>query len=163
MDSYSFWIMGALNAVLLTEAGWLIPYLLVAIILTFSVSAALNVMVFGDDIVHSLGGNIACTHLLPLLSVSMLAAVATAMAWPIAFIGLVALHLRRAWIGSDFRWLLPYGMLAGLCLLLISDVIARLVIAPEEVMIGTITAVFGAPLLYWVAQKTLIAGWQNKA
>lgn len=153
MDSYRFWIMGALNAVSLTEAGWLIPYLLVAIILTFSLSAALNIMVFGDGIVHSLGGNVARTRLLSLFSVSMLAAVATAMAGPIAFIGLVAPHLMRAWIGSDFRWLLPYSMLAGSCLLLISDVIARLVIAPEEVMVGTITAVVGAPLLYWVAKK----------
>lgn len=59
----------------------------------------------------------------------------------------------RAWIGSDFRWLLPYSMFAGSCLLLISDVIARLVIAPEEVMVGIITALVGAPLLYWVAKK----------
>lgn len=76
MDNYRFWSMGALNSMSLTEAGWLIPYLLVAISLTFSLSAALNIMVFGDGIVHSLGGNVARTRLLALLSVSMLAAVA---------------------------------------------------------------------------------------
>nr|WP_238149338.1 iron chelate uptake ABC transporter family permease subunit [Arsenophonus endosymbiont of Aleurodicus floccissimus] len=90
---------------------------------------------------------------LSLLSVSMLAAVAIVMAGPITFVGLVVPHLMRAWIGSDFRWLLPYSMLAGSCLLLISDVIARLVIAPEEVMVGIITAVVGAPSLYWVVKK----------
>lgn len=153
MDNYRFWSMGALNSMSLTEAGWLIPYLLVAVSLTFSLSAALNIMVFGDGIVHSLGGNVALTRLLALLSVSMLAAVATAMAGPIAFIGLAAPHLMRTWIGSDFRWLLPYSMFAGSCLLLISDVIARLVIAPEELMVGIITAAIGAPLLYWVAKK----------
>nr|WP_238149337.1 hypothetical protein [Arsenophonus endosymbiont of Aleurodicus floccissimus] len=55
--------MGALNAVSLIEVGWLIPYLLLAIILTFSLSAALNIMVFGDGIVHSLRGNVARTRL----------------------------------------------------------------------------------------------------
>ncbi|KMJ46277.1 iron ABC transporter permease [Xenorhabdus khoisanae] len=153
MDSYRFWTIGSLSAMSLSDASLLIPYLLVAVILTLSLSSSLNVMVFGEGIAGSLGVNVARTRILSLLSATMLAAAATAMAGPIAFVGLAAPHLMRALVGSDFRWLLPYCLLAGSCLLLISDVVARLLIAPEEIMVGIITASIGAPLLYLVAKS----------
>ncbi|WP_426577894.1 FecCD family ABC transporter permease [Xenorhabdus stockiae] len=153
MDSYRFWTVGSLSAMSLNEASLLIPYLLVAVVLTLSLSASLNVMVFGEAIAGALGANVARTRILSLLSATMLAAGATAMAGPIAFIGLAAPHLMRAWVGSDFRWLLPYCLFAGPCLLLISDVVGRLLIAPEEIMVGIITACIGAPLLYLVAKN----------
>ncbi|WP_237387288.1 FecCD family ABC transporter permease [Xenorhabdus sp. Sc-CR9] len=153
MDSYRFWSIGSLSAISLSEAGLLLPYLLVAVVLTLSLSAALNVMVFGEEIAGSLGANVARTRILSLLSATMLSAAATEMAGPIAFVGLAAPHIMRALVGSDFRWLLPYCLLAGSCLLLISDVVARLLIAPEEIMVGIITASIGAPLLYLVAKS----------
>ncbi|CDL79617.1 FecCD family ABC transporter permease [Xenorhabdus cabanillasii] len=153
MDSYRFWTVGSLSTMSLREASLLIPYLLVAIVLTLSLSASLNVMVFGEAIAGSLGANVARTRILSLFSATMLAAGATAMAGPIAFIGLAAPHLMRALVGSDFRWLLPYCLFAGPCLLLISDVVGRLLIAPEEIMVGIITAALGAPLLYLVAKN----------
>ncbi|CCW31705.1 iron ABC transporter permease [Xenorhabdus nematophila] len=152
LDTYRFWTIGSLSAMPLSEASLLIPYLLVAVVLTLSLAASLNVMVFGEGIAGSLGANVARTRILSLLSATMLAACATAMAGPIAFIGLAAPHLMRALVGSDFRWLLPYCLFAGACLLLISDVVARLLIAPEEIMVGIITASIGAPLLYLVAK-----------
>ncbi|AOM40900.1 FecCD family ABC transporter permease [Xenorhabdus hominickii] len=153
MDSYRFWTIGSLSTMSLSEASSLIPYLLVAVILTLSLSISLNVMFFGEGIAGSLGANVARTRVLSLLSATMLAACATAMAGPIAFVGLAAPHLMRALVGSDFRWLLPYCLFAGACLLLISDIVARLLIAPEEIMVGIITASIGAPLLYWVAKS----------
>ncbi|MDX7998419.1 iron ABC transporter permease [Xenorhabdus sp. Reich] len=153
MDSYRFWTIGSLSTMSLGEASLLIPYLLVAVVLTLSLSASLNVMVFGEGIAGSLGANVARTKVLSLLSATMLAASATAMAGPIAFVGLAAPHLMRALVGSDFRWLLPYCLLSGSCLLLISDVIARLLMAPEEIMVGIITASIGAPLLYLIAKR----------
>ncbi|MDE1477944.1 iron ABC transporter permease [Xenorhabdus bovienii] len=152
MDNYRFWTIGSLSAMSLNEASLLIPYLLVAVVVTLSLSASLNVMVFGEGIASSLGANVARTRILSLVMVTMLAATATAMAGPIAFIGLAAPHLMRALVGSDFRWLLPYCLFAGPCLLLISDVVARLLIAPQEIMVGIITAGMGAPLLYLVAK-----------
>ncbi|MER2473228.1 FecCD family ABC transporter permease [Photorhabdus laumondii] len=150
LDSYRFWTIGSLSAMSLAEASSLIPYLLFALILTLSLSSSLNVMVFGEDIATSLGANVARTRVLSLITATMLAAVATAMAGPIAFIGLAAPHLMRALVGSDFRWLLPYCLFAGPCLLLTSDILARLVIAPGEIMVGIITAGIGGPLLYLV-------------
>ncbi len=69
------------------------------------------------------------------------------------FIGLAAPHLGRAMIGSDFRWLLPYCLLLGPILLLSADVVARIIIAPGEVMVGVITAAVGGPLLYAVVNS----------
>lgn len=152
LDSYRFWTVGSLSSLSLPDAVSFLPWLLLALVLTFSLGPALNVMVFGEQIARSLGANVARTRVLSLVAAVVLAATATAMAGPIAFIGLAAPHLVRAWVGSDYRWLLPYCLFAGPCLLLISDVIARLVVAPGEVMVGIITAAIGGPLLYLVAK-----------
>lgn len=152
LDSYRFWTIGSLSSLSLSDACAFLPWLAAALILTFSLGPAMNVMVFGEQIARSLGANVARTRVLSLTAAVTLAATATAMAGPIAFIGLAAPHLMRAWVGSDFRWLLPYCLFAGPCLLLISDVIARLIVAPGEVMVGIITAAVGGPLLYLVAK-----------
>ena len=63
----------------------------------------------------------------------------------IGFVGLVVPHLVRLVLGPDHRWLLPASMLLGSALLLLSDVIARLLLAPAELPLGIITALLGAP------------------
>lgn len=153
LDGYRFWTIGSLNAISLEEASSLIPYLLFALILTLSLSSSLNMMVFGESIATSLGANVTRTRILSLIAATMLAAVATAMAGPIAFIGLAAPHLMRTLVGNDFRWLLPYCLLSGPCLLLTADILARLVTSPGEIMVGIITMGIGGPLLYLVIKN----------
>ena len=75
------------------------------------------------------------------------------MAGPIAFVGLVVPHVCRLLVGSDHRWLLPLSALGGAALLIAADVVGRIVARPEEIEVGIITAVIGAPVLIWIAGR----------
>ena len=71
----------------------------------------------------------------------------------INFIGLIAPHLMRRVIGSDYRYLLPASALMGAVLLLLSDTVARLAVAPVVLPIGAITSFLGAPLFLYLIFK----------
>ena len=71
----------------------------------------------------------------------------------INFVGLIAPHMVRRFVGTDYRYLLPASGLAGAVLLLLSDTAARLVVAPIVLPIGAITSVLGAPLFLWIIFK----------
>lgn len=148
LESYRFWMIGSLIGLPMQDIITIIPYFIIGLILIFSIAASLNVLAFEVEIATSMGANIIRIRILALTGATLLAATATAMAGPIAFIGLAAPHLVRAMIGGDFRWLLPYCVVVGPILLLSADIIARLVMAPSEVMVGIITAALGGPLLY---------------
>jgi iron complex transport system permease protein len=83
----------------------------------------------------------------------VLCGVATSIAGPIAFVGLVVPHVGRIVVGSDHRWLLPFAALGGAALLVAADVLGRVIARPEEVEVGIVTAVIGAPVLIWVVRR----------
>ena len=72
---------------------------------------------------------------------------AVAVAGLIAFVGLVGPHIARLVVGSDQRVVLPLSALLGALLLVLSDSVARVVVAPGEIPVGIITAIVGAPVL----------------
>ncbi|ANI28990.1 iron ABC transporter permease [Yersinia entomophaga] len=153
LENYRFWVLGSLSGMSMMAMLPVVPYFIGGLALVLAIAPSLNIMVFGENIATALGANTVQIRLLALIGATMLAAAATALAGPIAFIGLAAPHLVRAMIGSDFRWLLPYSLLVGPILLLTADIIARVIIAPGEVMVGVITAAVGGPLLYAVANR----------
>jgi iron complex transport system permease protein len=87
------------------------------------------------------------------VAASLTTAAAVAFAGIIGFIGLIVPHLVRMLFGGDYRRLLPLSILAGASLLLIADVLARVVIAPQELPVGVITALAGAPFFLWVLRR----------
>ncbi|WP_145563793.1 FecCD family ABC transporter permease [Yersinia aldovae] len=153
LENYRFWVLGSLSGMSMTAMLPVVPYFIGGLALVLAIAPSLNIMVFGENIATALGANTVQTRWMALIGATMLAAGATALAGPITFIGLAAPHLVRAMIGSDFRWLLPYSLLVGPILLLTADIIARVIIAPGEVMVGVITAAVGGPLLYAVANR----------
>ncbi|MEY4922502.1 MAG: hypothetical protein RLY17_1219 [Pseudomonadota bacterium] len=153
LENYRFWVLGSLSGMSMTAMLPVVPYFIGGLALVLAIAPSLNIMVFGENIATALGANTVQTRWMALIGATMLAAGATALAGPITFIGLAAPHLVRAMIGSDFRWLLPYSLLVGAILLLTADIIARVIIAPGEVMVGVITAAVGGPLLYAVANR----------
>ena len=79
--------------------------------------------------------------------------VATALAGPIAFVGLIVPHLFRLLLGPDHRWLLPFAALGGAGLLLAADVVGRVVARPEQIAVGIITPLLGAPFFIWIVRR----------
>lgn len=84
---------------------------------------------------------------------SLSAAVAVSFVGIISFVGLIAPHIMRRFVGNDFRYLLPSAAIAGALLLILADTFGRLVIAPVILPIGAITSFLGAPMFLFLLLK----------
>jgi iron complex transport system permease protein len=82
---------------------------------------------------------------------------ATAVAGPIAFVGLVVPHVSRLLVGLDHRWLLLYSAILGAVLLTVADVVGRVVARPSEIDVGIVTAFVGAPFLIYIVRRQKVA------
>ena len=137
----------------------MLPYLVIGIsILAFS-GHALNLLQFGDDQAQQLGLNVTRVKRILLVASSLTTASAVAFSGIIGFIGLIVPHLIRLWFGPDYKRLLPLSILGGGTALLASDIIARVLIAPQEIPVGIITALAGAPFFLWVLRRSKNQGF----
>lgn len=125
----------------------------VGLLLALAMSSQLNAVALGDDLATALGTNVVRVRLLAVVAVALLAGTATALAGPIAFVGLVVPHVARMVVGPDQRWIIATSILLGPALLLASDVLARLAVAPAELPAGVVTAVVGAPFLIALVRR----------
>ena len=87
------------------------------------------------------------------LGAVLLCGAATAVAGPIGFVGFVIPHLCRLLVGADYRWLLPFSALGGAALVTLSDIVGRIIARPEEIDVGIITAVVGAPFFIYIVRR----------
>ncbi|SEQ10472.1 iron complex transport system permease protein [Devosia sp. YR412] len=154
-DDLRVWLTGTLAgrdiAVLYFAAPWLIGSLIVSLGLARQVTA----LAMGDEVAKGLGVETGRLKLVTLALVVMLTACSVALAGPMGFIGLVIPHAVRLFVGSDYRWIVPYSALLGAAYLLGVDIFARIVIRPQELSTGIITAMIGAPLfIYLVRQRS---------
>ncbi|WP_293769128.1 iron ABC transporter permease [uncultured Corynebacterium sp.] len=154
-DSYRFWVIGALGGRDLGAVADVAPLLLAGIILAAVLGPSLNNLALGEDVASSLGTPIALVRAGGLIASALLAAAATAVAGPITFVGLVVPHLARSLVGIDHHWQVPIAALLGATLLVAADVVGRTIARPEEIMVGIITAVIGAPFLLLAVRR----GW----
>lgn len=112
-----------------------------------------NAMQSGENQAKGLGVDVERTRLAGMLVCSLAAATVVAYAGIINFIGLVAPHIARRFVGGDYRHLLPASALIGALLLILSDIAARLLVAPVVLPIGAITSFLGAPLFLYLLFK----------
>lgn len=149
-DYLRFWASGSFGGISLQDIGQFLPFFIPFAILGMILGKFVNIIALNKNIAQSLGANIVFIQGLVLVSAAVLAASSVAMAGPIGFIGLGAAHLARKWTGNDYRFLLPASLLMGAILLLLSDILARVILAPSEIATGIMTAILGAPLLYYM-------------
>ncbi|WP_284750383.1 FecCD family ABC transporter permease [Amycolatopsis sp. RTGN1] len=152
-DQYRFWQVGSLagrDATTITQA---VPFIVVGVVLALVAARMLNALALGEDVARSLGQNVPAARLVCALAVVVLCGAATAIAGPIAFVGLTVPHVARLVTGPDHRWLLPYSALLAPLLLLVSDVVGRVVARPAEVQVGIITALLGAPVFVFLVRR----------
>lgn len=112
-----------------------------------------NAMCSGQETAKSLGVNTTVVMLLSMAIASLTAAVSVAFVGIINFIGLVAPHIMRKFVGDDYRFLIPASAVAGGLLLLTADTFGRLIIAPVILPVGAITSFLGAPLFLWLLMR----------
>ncbi|MCU1405227.1 MAG: Fe(3+)-siderophore transporter permease [Glaciihabitans sp.] len=145
-DSIRFWSAGSLQNRQMSIVTSVAPFMVVGILLAVALPRALNAVVLGDDVARSLGANVARTQILSVLAVTILCGASTAAVGPIAFLGLLVPYVARGIVGPDQRWIIPFSVLIGPIIFLLSDVLGR-VIVPSELPVGIVTAFVGAPVL----------------
>lgn len=144
--------------------GWnsilaVLPFLVIGIGFLLVNGHALNLLQFGDDQAQQLGLNVTRTRTLILVAASLATAAAVSFSGIIGFVGLVVPHLMRMWVGADYRKLLPLSLISGASALLIADVISRVVLAPQEIPVGIVTALAGAPFFLWILRRSKNQGY----
>jgi iron complex transport system permease protein len=153
LEQVLFWLAGSVQGRSLAILTGVFPYVVVGWILALMLAGKMNILAMGEDVAKGLGLKTALIKFIALLVVVLLAGGSVAIAGPIGFIGIIIPHLARKIIGVDHRWLIPYSGLLGAILLLAADIGARYIIMPQEVPVGVMTAIIGAPFFVYVARK----------
>ncbi|MCW2736829.1 iron ABC transporter permease [Nocardioides sp.] len=154
MESFRFWQVGTIGGrgfdVLL--AG--LPFLVVGALLALAGARLLNTLALGEDLARGLGRRTTRDRLVVALAIVLLAGTATALAGPIAFVGLVVPHVVRGLVGPDHARVLPFSMLGGAALVVVADTVGRIVLPPSEVQVGIMAAVIGVPVFLALIRRT---------
>jgi len=148
-----FWLAGSVSGRTLEMLLPVLPFMLFAGVIAMFMGRAINLLTTGDDIAKGMGQNIFIVKISMGIIIVLLAGSSVAVVGAVGFIGLVVPHIARAFVGNDYRWVIPYSAVLGAVLLLSADVVARLVIMPREVPIGVMTAFIGGPFFVYIARK----------
>lgn len=155
LEEIRFWLAGSLAGADSSVIAQVLPYIFIGLILAFILGRQITILSLGEDIAQGLGQKTLWIKIAAAISVFLLQGSAVAVAGGIGFIGLIVPHIVRFFVGVDYRWILPYSALFGSILLLISDIIARLVIRPQEIPVGIMTALVGAPFFIYLAKNKI--------
>lgn len=152
-NRYRFWSVGSLAG--REQLSLTLPIVVVTLALvgTLLVTRPLNALALGEQVGHTLGVNVIRTRTAVLALVTILAGAATAIAGPIAFVGLMVPHLARRLAAGSVPWLMVFTMVLGPLLLVAADVASRLLLPTGEVPVAIVTAFVGAPVLIWAVRR----------
>lgn len=157
-NTYRFWAVGSLTGRGTDTLSALWPFVAVGIVLAGGLAHRLSMLALGDDVAAALGQRVNVTRGLTAVAVVLLAGTATALAGPIALVGLAVPHAARRLVGTDYRWIVPLTGVLGPVMLLGADVIGRLALPHSELEAGVVAAAIGAPVLVAVARGKTVAG-----
>ena len=154
LHNAEFWMAGSLAG-----ARWeylTLPLAVLAACMAFLMIhyRGLNLLLLGDESAAALGINVGRLQKLLILASSLMAGTTIAVSGSIGFVGLMVPHFTRLLVGGDHRRVLPVCALLGGILVVWVDVAARMLIAPEELPVGVLTAVIGGPIFIWMLKKS---------
>ena len=151
--SISFWSLGSLALVQAIDLLYLTPVIVVAIAAAYVIAPSLDLLSLGDATAQNLGSNPSSSRLRALIILSVLVAAAVSTVGTISFIGLAAPHIARFISGPSHRTLVISSSLIGGLILLIADTAARTLAPPNELPIGLLTSLIGAPILIYLVRR----------
>ncbi|HEY7345567.1 MAG TPA: iron ABC transporter permease [Gaiella sp.] len=150
LQEVTSWILGSLPNTGWSDVVVLAPYVLLATAVIVAMRRVVDVLSLGDLEAASLGVDVRRTRLALVVAATVGTAAAVAVCGLIAFVGIIVPHAIRLVVGTSYRGLLPLSFVVGAGFLILADVVARTALAPAEVPIGVVTALFGAPFFAFV-------------
>ena len=148
-----FWMSGSLAGAKWEYLGIPLVVLVICIFVLMINYRGLNLLLLGDESAGSLGINVRRLQKLLILVASLMTGVTVAVSGSIGFVGLMVPHFTRLIVGGDHKKVLPVSALLGGILVVWVDVVARMIIAPEELPVGILTAIIGGPVFIWLLRK----------
>jgi ABC-type Fe3+-siderophore transport system permease subunit len=158
MRRATLWIFGDLSMSDWQRIPYGLAFVLVGIVLSMSRAKALNALILGDELAHSLGFSPQNERFILFLAVALMTAASVSLGGMIGFVGLLMPHIMRFFMGADSRMLVPASAIGGGALLCIADLISKSALPPMELPAGVITALIGAPyFLYLLRRKNVLS------
>jgi iron complex transport system permease protein len=152
------WIFGDLSMSEWQRIPYGLAFVSAGLILSTTRAKALNALILGDELAHSLGFAPQRERFILFVSVGLMTASSVSLGGMIGFVGLLVPHIMRFFLGADSRMLIPASALGGGSLLCIADLISRSLLPPMELPAGVITAIIGAPyFLYLLRRKDVLS------
>ena len=144
------WILGGLSLATWSDVTLILPYVIVAAGILLAHRRLLDVLRIGETEAGSLGVDVARLRLTVVMAATLGTAAAVSVSGLIGFVGIIVPHTVRLTAGASYRIVLPVSMIGGAAFLVLADVLARTVQSPDEVPIGVITALAGAPFFLFI-------------
>jgi iron complex transport system permease protein len=152
------WLMGGM-----WNATWgaiviMIPVVIPCIIYLEKIALDINSLSAGDEIARNVGVDVGRLRKKGLIVSTLVASTCVAFTGVIGFIGLMAPHMCRMVIGNDARYVLPASALLGASILMFSDVVARVIIRPDQIPVGIILYFIGGIFFIWMVTRSKMGG-----
>ncbi len=149
-----FWLLGSFSGVRWPEFQLVLVVMLVGLAVCLYYARALDAFTFGDDAAASLGIAVPWVRLILFIVTALMTATIVSMAGSIGFVGLVVPHVMRFLFGPLHRTLLIASALAGAILMVLADIASRLLIAPQSLPVGVVTALVGVPFFAMIIYRS---------
>lgn len=157
--SYTSSVVTEITTSTLTMKKWadveiIVTYGSIGLILAMLVYRWCNYLALKDETAKNLGLNVNLIRFLISTIAVLLASIATATAGLFLFVGLLVPHIGRILVGTEHKLLIPFSGLLGALLILLSDTLGRMIIAPNEIPASIIMALIGGPFLIFLLRKS---------
>jgi iron complex transport system permease protein len=148
------WLLGGLETSSWHDVALAAPYIVVSSVVIVLHRRLLDVLSLGDEEASSLGVDVRRVRLIIVAAATAGTAAAVSVSGLIGFVGIIVPHTIRLLVSTSYRAVVPLSLVVGAGFLVLTDVLARTILAPSELPIGVVTAFFGAPFFAVVLRRT---------
>lgn len=148
-----FWVMGSLSKRSWDHVLLVLPFALAGLPLIAAYAQQMNLLVLGERHAAHLGVRVERTKLIVLIAATLLTAAAVSVSGVVGFVGLVIPHMVRLLTGPDYRLIVPLSAIGGAVYILWADTLARTLLSPQEIPLGVLTALIGAPFFAYLLKR----------
>lgn len=145
-----FWQMGSFSGQSWTNCTLVLSILIVSLLVLLRYSREMDLMTFGEEQALSAGVDLQKVKLILIAFSSLLTGTAVSLVGVIGFVDLIAPHLVRKIFGSNHRLVIPMSALFGGAFMTLADMVARTIFAPQDLPVGAVTALIGAPFFAYI-------------
>ncbi|RIW29031.1 iron ABC transporter permease [Bacillus salacetis] len=149
----TMWTAGGLIGTTWSQLNVIVPFIALGLIISFALSKQLTILSLNDELAVGLGQNVGRIKGILFVVTTLLAGASVALVGNLAFIGLMIPHIVRAFVGTDYRYILPMSALFGASFMLWADTLGRTINMPYETPVAAIISILGLPFFIFIVNK----------